>query len=835
MKQYSQLYRGIDNFKTFLKNNNFDQEQKCLVRLFTAVMGKTEIISAVQQIKEQLPNAEVVGSTSSGAVIFQSTQFEADSVVVINTFEKIKITTMCFDWEQMSPKEVLSTLKTQYTNTHSQVNVLFSNTCGKLYDILDDFVHHTNIVHPFINYVGGVAGNIDDTSNGESQVKSYVYCNDTILENGVVAFSYEAINEYTKLDFFTYTSIAADEISEFHEVTAVNGNQILSIDNVDTIEWFYKYLNVEFDEKISFDEFKKIAGDEHFSGFSVISNKHNDTSRCVLYDNKTYIVSLFSSKMSVGSKFKVGYLNPRRVLNESYMLSGKLLQSNVESIFVYSCSARKAFLKSAAALELIPLAQNDVSGVFLLGEICNKDGRNNLYNASCCLIGFSEAEHAHMHVDTTVLTNENIAGDMKYFNKAVARYNEITTDHEDTNSSKFYDPDYNIPNILKYNYDATKNIFDKITLVEVLTADSTITHVGKDEYIDTAKEFFSAIGRYTDRHNITEQLNFYVMDYKTFIITANSNIPEEKFIELMKHMHERFGFVSSKTKDVSAVNRFVVVLNQENMLKTGISALYANRSSQENFIISGQESLSQSDALANEAFYINLLKKAIDDKTVTPYYQGMHNNETNKIDKYEALMRIVDGDTVYLPDMFLEVAKKFKLYPEISKQMIEKALDQFDGSDDTISINVSLYDIESVTFRDWLISRLKTAKNPKKIVVEFVETEECKDLNLIKEFIKDVHNAGSLIAIDDFGSGYSTFSTIINLKPDLIKIDGSIISGIADNPINHNVMKTICYLAKSLNIQTIAEFVDSPKIQQLVKDSNINHSQGFLFSLPSPR
>ncbi len=830
MFQITQIYTNPHNFKKFVLENNLDPSEKCLVRVFTDYLGKETIQSIIRSIKEVLPNASVVGATSSGAVIYKSTQFEEATIVVVNTFERIKVRTMIFDWENMSPKKVLQTLKKQYSSNQNQVNILFSNTCGLLYDILDDFVHHTNLSHPFINFVGGVAGNVED--NGVS--KSYVFCDDVILENGIVAFSYEALHEFDVVEFFTHTSVAADEISDYHEVTSVNGNQILSIDNIPAIDWFYDYLDIENDEKISLDEFKKIAGDVHFSGFSVISNKHNDTSRCVLYDNENYIVSLFSSKMSVGSKFKVGYLNPKRVLNESFNFCGRILQSNIQSIFVYSCSARKSFLKSAAALELIPLHQNDVSGIFLLGEICNQDGKNNLYNASCCLIGFSEREYSHLHVDTSMLIQENIDSDMRFFSKAFNKYQEIGASYEDTSNSKYYDTDYNLPNVLKYNYDVTKNMFDKIVLVDVLTADSTISLVGKSAYIAMGHEMFAALGKFFDKLNVSEHVNIYALDYKSFVVTFSNFVSEARFIEVATVMHDRFGFVTSKESDISAITRYVVVLNQDDLLKTAISTLYAHRSSQNNLIFSGSETAVEIDTIANESFMISVLKKAIDDKTVTPYFQGMMNNITNKIDKYEALMRITDGETVYTPDKFLDIAKRFKLYPEISKQMISKALDIFDGSLDTLSINVSLYDIESESLRNWLLDRLRNFKYPEKVVVEFVETEECNDLNIIKEFIKDVHSVGSLIAIDDFGSGYSTFATIIGLKPDIIKIDGSIISGIVKNSEHLKVMKTICYLADSLNIATIAEFVDSPHIQELVVECGINHSQGYLFSKPTP-
>lgn len=832
MFQISQLYNGIDNFHSFLIDNDFDLSSNCLVRLFTDCLGKESISSAISSIRQLLPNAHVVGATSSGAVIFKAEQYEQNSVIIVNTFDKIRVRPLVFDWENLSPLEVLKNLKVKYAK-HSfktQVNIIFSNTCGQLYDILDDFVHYSNNTHPFINFVGGVAGNIDDNSLS----KSYVFYNDQILENGVLAFSFEARNTVDPIDFFTYTSIAADEISVFHEVTAVNGNQILEIDDTPAIDWFYDFLDIKNDEKISFDEFKKIAGEVHFSGFSIISNKHNDTSRCVLYDDTNFIISLFSSKMSVGSKFKVGYLNPKRVMNESFILSGKILQENIQSVFVYSCSARKSFLKYAAQLELMPLSKNDVSGIFMLGEICNQDGKNNLYNASCCLLGFSEVPNSHLHVDTSMLIQENIAGDMKFYNKALIKHNDIIADFEDTSSSKYLDPDYNMANLLKYNYDASKNIFDKICVAEVITADTTISYIGKDKFVETGRELFAYMGKMLDDLEVSEHINFYILNYKTLIITCSGMLLELEFIDVMRKFHQKFGFVTSKFTEVSAVIRFVVVLNQDDMIKNAVSTLYSYRSSQENFIISGTDSVAEKEVLNKEAFYIKLLKKAIDQDLVTPYFQGMHNNFTNKIDKYEALMRIVDGDDVYLPDSFLGVSKKFKLYTQISKQMLSKALDIFEGSSDTLSINVSLYDVESVSFREWLIGRLKSSKNPQKIVVEFVESEECNDLNLLKEFIKEVRSCGSLIAIDDFGSGYSTFATVANLYPDLLKIDGTIINGIVKNPINLIIMQTICYLAESLNINTIAEFVDSQAIQDLVVESGVNHSQGYLFSLPSP-
>lgn len=829
MTQLSQIYTGIEPLKDFLFDSDFDILQDCFVRFFTSNLRRNEIESTIQQIKSVLPNCSIVGSSSSKAIIHKCEQFENKSVIIINTFDKFVPKLKLFSWKDKSHKQILDEILNKFTTNEELINIIFSNTSKQIYSFLDDFIQYSNFSDPVLKFVGGVAGDILE--------KSYVFANDTILEDGVLLFCFEDphfdINYNNgSTNFFTHTSSSADEISEIHEVSKVNGNFIEEIEGVPSIEWFYHYLEVSRDEELSLEEFKKVAQSDYFSAFTIMSNKHNDMSRCINYNHETNKLFLPTSTMSVGSKFRVCYLSPKKLLRESYLLCGTALLESIESLFLYSCNTRKSYLQNSTKIELKPLFNNDIAGVFFHGEICYYDGQNNLYNASSCIFGFAEKD-SKLLVDTTSLNEQDIQADMRFFDKAITLQSMMDTNSEDVHNSKFYDSEFAMPNIVKYKHDLNKKLFDKITMLEIVTADSTIANSGQEIYFETSKDIWKLLENIVIEKHIGEYLNFYILNYKTFIIACSNAITNDDFIKFSRELHEDLGFVTSQKTNISEAARFVVVPSCSDMLKVGSSALYTNRNSQENFIVCNNI-VSDVDNLADETFYIELIKRAIDNDNVIPHYQGMRNNITNTIDKYEALMRIEDDGKVYYPNSFLDVAKKFKLYNKISKSMITKVLDEFEERDEAISINVSLYDIESISFREWLISRLRDYRLPSRVVVEFVETEECNDLNLMKEFIRDVHDCGSKIAIDDFGSGYSTFATIANLNPDFIKIDGSIVSEISTNDVNLKILNTICYLAKSLNINTIAEYVDNEAVQALVEENEVNHSQGFFFSKPKP-
>lgn len=227
------------------------------------------------------------------------------------------------------------------------------------------------------------------------------------------------------------------------------------------------------------------------------------------------------------------------------------------------------------------------------------------------------------------------------------------------------------------------------------------------------------------------------------------------------------------------------------------------------------------------------IKDAIENDRIEPLFQPIVDTKTSKIVKYEALMRMIDEKGEYLsPIHFLELAKKNKLYPKLTKIIIEKTFEIFKNIDAQVSINLSVHDVLNEDVYSTIIEKLNEYKLGDKIVFELIESDGIENYKEVIEFINEVKKTGAKISIDDFGTGYSNFEYIMKLKVDYIKIDASMIKDIDKNLNSQMVTETIIDFARKMNIQTIAEFVHSQSVFDVVKEMGIDFAQGYFFGKP---
>lgn len=237
--------------------------------------------------------------------------------------------------------------------------------------------------------------------------------------------------------------------------------------------------------------------------------------------------------------------------------------------------------------------------------------------------------------------------------------------------------------------------------------------------------------------------------------------------------------------------------------------------------------------MKNNIEVIDTIKLGIKEDRFLPFYQGIVDNKTKKIIKYEALIRLKRADgSIVSPYFFLEHAKKAKLYHKLTRIMIEKAFKKFSKLKYDFSINLCLQDILSKETIEVLIKNLKKYKCGNRVVLEIVESEGIENFNELDLFIKEIKKYGCKIAIDDFGTGYSNFSYLTRLNIDYIKIDGSLINNIDKDLTQRITVESILLFAKNMNIQTIAEFVETENIYNTLLELGVDYSQGYLFSKP---
>lgn len=227
------------------------------------------------------------------------------------------------------------------------------------------------------------------------------------------------------------------------------------------------------------------------------------------------------------------------------------------------------------------------------------------------------------------------------------------------------------------------------------------------------------------------------------------------------------------------------------------------------------------------------IKNALNDDRIIIHYQPIINNNTGIIKKYEVLVRLIDEDgTIISPYKFLDIAKKSKQYHAITKKVIEKAFKKFEMEKVFFSINLTLEDILSIDCNSYFFTMLDNYNVQGRVVIELVESEGIENFEEVITFITRAKKYGCTIAIDDFGTGYSNFEYLLRLKPNFIKIDGSLIKQIHKDNDSLEVVKTIVDFAKRTGIKTIAEFVSDEDIYNVVKKLDIDYSQGYYFGEP---
>jgi diguanylate cyclase (GGDEF)-like protein len=257
---------------------------------------------------------------------------------------------------------------------------------------------------------------------------------------------------------------------------------------------------------------------------------------------------------------------------------------------------------------------------------------------------------------------------------------------------------------------------------------------------------------------------------------------------------------------------------------------YAKKTHQDSVLYS--QAISLDERYKKDLDAVKLVKLALEEDRLVPFFQPIIKANGDKT--YECLARIIAKDgKVISPFFFIDGVKKTKYYAELTKVMIKKAFDIFEGTTTSFSINLSYEDISNekiITFLKELISSKNMANN---LILEIVESESIDNFELIKNFIDEMRAMGVRIALDDFGSGYSNFSYLMELKPDYIKIDGSLIKEIDTNEKSYIIVRTIANFSKELGIEVIAEYIHSQDVYTKAQTLDIVGFQGYFLGEPT--
>lgn len=361
--------------------------------------------------------------------------------------------------------------------------------------------------------------------------------------------------------------------------------------------------------------------------------------------------------------------------------------------------------------------------------------------------------------------------------------------------------------------------------------------------IDSFREFNNFYGVQVGDFIIKELANFldknslehtrvYRLHGDEFALLFTQNISIDECKKLIHHI-EQHEFKYKKINIFIHITMGIVFENKnKRRVEEATIALKNAKKNQKTFKIF-KDSLSLQNEYQQNIKWTKLLKEAIDNNNIVPFYQPIKEVSTGQILKYESLARLYKDGKYYSPIEFLEVSKKAKLYPKITHIMMEKSFEYFSSKPQiNFSINFSIEDIQNAQTVEYLFELIQQYDIGKRLIIELLETEEINDFELLNNFITRAKRYHVQFAIDDFGSGYSNFSYIINLNVDYLKIDSSLIENLHTSEDSLKVVKTIVSFAKEIGLKTIAEKVHNEEIEKILIDLQVDYLQGYLIGKP---
>lgn len=325
-------------------------------------------------------------------------------------------------------------------------------------------------------------------------------------------------------------------------------------------------------------------------------------------------------------------------------------------------------------------------------------------------------------------------------------------------------------------------------------------------------------------------------DEFAIVCIQNITIDYRKFVDKVQNMLDNYAAESFQYEDKTfhfKMSAGIATIKDEKMLAYADMAL--KDAKQKNIpLVLFNEDKTLEKFHKEDIEWRKHIEYALKNDTILSYFQAIVPiQDDSKPKKYESLVRLQDENKkIHAPYRFLDVAKKNKLYNKITYKVINNTLETIAKYQIPCSLNLSLSDMKNEETINYLFETLAHYPYNTLLTIELLETEDFQNYELVLHFCKRVKEYKIKIAIDDFGSGYSNFARALKLPIDYLKIDASLISQIDKDRYSKIMVETIVDLAKKLKIETIAEFVATQEIFDVVKEVGVDYAQGYYLGKP---
>ncbi|MBI5917912.1 MAG: EAL domain-containing protein [Nitrosomonadales bacterium] len=232
----------------------------------------------------------------------------------------------------------------------------------------------------------------------------------------------------------------------------------------------------------------------------------------------------------------------------------------------------------------------------------------------------------------------------------------------------------------------------------------------------------------------------------------------------------------------------------------------------------------------------DFLRRALQEDRIEAYLQPIVQLSDGQPMAFEALARIRDGDRVIAAGQFIEAAEELGMIRELDMRIFHKGLVALARANPETKM---FFNLSARTFADveWVRSIPEQVEKAglkcKRIVLEITEREALPHLSLVKEVIDELRQKGISFALDDFGSGFSSFLYLKYLAVDYVKIEGSFVRQIALDDRDLIMVRHIHLVAKEFGLKTVAEFVEDEETAKILAEIGVDYAQGYFYGHPA--
>ena len=391
----------------------------------------------------------------------------------------------------------------------------------------------------------------------------------------------------------------------------------------------------------------------------------------------------------------------------------------------------------------------------------------------------------------------------------------------------------NLPNRNKLKKDLDQNNIDLMALLDV-DEFSTINDLFGEKIGDTI--LYELANKLKEYFNDEDYIVYRIEADKFTIVSRKSNQDVNEFYDLCK------AFADKIEKESLLIDEDEIDINITIGIAQGDGARAFKYSQR---VINYARTKLQRIMIYNESFkiqqsfeenikWVKQLKVGFRENLFQAYFQPIVDTQTQKVHKYEALIRYITKEGVEIaPYNFINVAKKTKLYPNIIKIVIQDAFRLIKNKNKRVSVNISFDDIANEETTAFIYEILELNKEYTEFLeFEILESEEISDFNEVSKFISEIKKFNCIVGVDDFGAGYSNFNLLTLLDIDFVKIDGSLIERINTSKDLEIIVNTIANFSKEFKVKTVAEYVSNEDIYNKIKELKIDYCQGYYFDKP---